>query len=136
MYFELILKYKRSSKWIIVFMNVAMDAKFVKLNSSLVKQLPIVDPSLGHQLNSNDVMIYVMKTLNWTLNSIFCNIKSTFHAAGQIIGAVKFNSNISCVFKFPKMSISNKTFDLWLHKATFWSHVWISCSSIFWSKKL
>lgn len=45
-------------------MNVAMDAKFVKLNSSLVKQLPIVDPSLGHQLNSNDVMIYVMKTLN------------------------------------------------------------------------
>ncbi len=29
--------------------------------------------------------------------------------------------------KFLKMPIADKAFDLWLHKATFWSQVIISC---------
>ena len=31
-------------------MNAAMDAKRVKLDSSLAKHLPIADPRLGHKL--------------------------------------------------------------------------------------
>ena len=48
-YFELTPESERSSEGITAFMNVAMDAKRVKLDSSLAKHLPIADPSLGHK---------------------------------------------------------------------------------------
>ena len=63
-YFELTPNNERSSEEITAFMNVTMDAKRVKLDSSLAKHLPIADPSLGHDfwLKSNNIMIYVMKS--------------------------------------------------------------------------
>ena len=47
-YFEITQEHERSDKGIYEFMNAALDAKRVKLNSSLAKHLPITDPSLGH----------------------------------------------------------------------------------------
>ena len=47
-YFEVTLEHERSVERITEFMNAAMDAKCVKLDSSLVKQLSIADSDLGH----------------------------------------------------------------------------------------
>ena len=48
-YFELTPKNERSSEGITAFMIASMDAKHVKLDSSLTKYLSIVDPSLRYK---------------------------------------------------------------------------------------
>ena len=64
-YFEVTVEHERSVEGITEFMNAAMDVKRVKLDSSLAKHLPIVDPSLGHNFLAqiNGIMICVMKNL-------------------------------------------------------------------------
>jgi len=47
-YFEVTVEHERSVEGIIEFMNVAMDAKRVKLDSSFAKHLPIADLGLEH----------------------------------------------------------------------------------------
>ena len=46
-YFEVTIEYERFVEGITEFMNAAMDAKRIKLESSLAKHLPIADPCLG-----------------------------------------------------------------------------------------
>jgi hypothetical protein len=46
--FENTQEHERFVKGIIEFMNTKIDAKCVKLDSSLAKHIPIADPSLGH----------------------------------------------------------------------------------------
>ena len=47
-YFMVILKHEKFVKEINKFMNAAMDAKRIKLNSNFVKHLPITNYGLGH----------------------------------------------------------------------------------------
>ena len=49
-YFEVTQEHERYVERIIEFMNAAMDAQRVKLDSSLANHLPIVDSSLEHGL--------------------------------------------------------------------------------------
>jgi hypothetical protein len=126
-YFELTPESERSSEGITAFMNAAMDAKRVKLDSSLAKHLPIADPSLGHEF-----LVQIKRHYDLCYEEPEMNQEKLQHLVTSKVDAMQkvkwlelWNSTpaFRMSLKFPKMPISDKAFDLWLHKATFWSQV-------------
>ena len=87
-----------------------MNAKCVKLDSSLIKHLPIADLSLGHeflaQIKRYYDFYYEKPKMN-KKNSTSCAITSRYHAKGQMIGAMKFNPCIPFVFEISMMLLSD-----------------------------
>ena len=108
-----------------------MDAKRVKLDSSLSKHLSIADPSLGHGFSAQ-----IKRHYDLYYNEPQMNKKKLQHLVTTKVDTEQkikwlelWNSTSAFLMslKFPKMPISDKAFDLWLHKATFWSQIRRSC---------
>ena len=85
-YFEVTVEHERSVKGITEFMIAAMDAKRTKLDSSLTKHLPIVDPGLGQgflaQIKRHYDLCYKEPQMNQKKTSTSCYIKSGCRAEG------------------------------------------------------
>ena len=130
-YFEVTVEHERSIEGITEFMNAAIDAKRVKQDSSLAKHLPIADPGLGQgflaQIERHYDLCYEEPQMNQ--EKLQHLVTSKVDAEQKVKWLKLWNSThaFRMALKFPKMPIADKAFDLWLHKATFWSQVIISC---------
>ena len=111
-------------------MNAAMDAKRVKLDYNFAKHLSIADPRLLYgflaQIKRHYNLCYEEPQMNQ--EKLQHLVTSKVDAKQKVKWLEVWNSTIAfCMsLKVPKMPISDKAFDLWLHKETFWSQVRIS----------
>ena len=126
-YFEVTQEIKRFVKWITEYMNAAMNAKRVKLDFSLAKHLSIADPNLGHSFLAQIKWHYDLWYKKFQMNrQKFQHLDtSKIDPAQKVKWLELWNSTpVFCMsLKFSKISISDKAFNLWLHKEIFWSHV-------------
>jgi hypothetical protein len=111
-----ISKNKRSSEGITAFMNAAMDAKRVKLDSSLAKHLPIADSSLGHEFLAQIKRYYDLCYEEPEMNKekLQYLVTSKVDAMQKVKWLELWNSTLAfrMSLKFFKMPISDKAFDL------------------------
>ena len=107
-----------------------MNAKHVQLDSSLAKHIPIAFFGLERgflvQIKRHYDFCYEKPQLNQ--EKLQHLVTSKVNAKQKVKWVEMCNSILAfrMSLKFPKIPISDKIFDLRLHKATFWSPVRIS----------